>query len=164
MVKVNGVEAYTLFDTGSTLDTINLDFARATHIPQYALKQVLNLQLGMQGSRSRVMAGARVELTTPGLTLSRYFVDISNIAKYQMILGTPFFRRYKVCCNFSDNTITFGDKIIHCLPMIEDEIEAQRVPRKFPEKAEQLASMNVEVASPIDSELPSKLPIPTPIP
>ncbi len=143
MMSVNGIEAYTLIDTGSTLDTISLDFARATHVPQFALKQVLRVQLGMQGSRGKVATGSRVELSAQGITIPRYYVDVSNIDKYQMILGTPFLRRHNVCCDFSNNTITIGDTIIKCLPVIEDEIEYRKLPRKVPENATQATSMAI---------------------
>ncbi len=120
LLHVNGLEVYTLFDSGSSLDVICSDFARSANIPTFRLEEALEVQLGMKGSHSRVTAGARVDISTPEVSFPRRFVDISNIDKYQMILGTPFFRDYNVILDFGASTVTMGRTVIKCLPIAED--------------------------------------------
>ena len=45
-VTINGVKAYTLFDSGSTTDAISPDFARVSNVPILRLEKPATLQLG----------------------------------------------------------------------------------------------------------------------
>ncbi len=117
LLTVNGMEALTLFDTGSTLDSICSDFALSANISSFKLERALDVQLGMKGSHSRVTAGAWVNISVLGTHFPLRFVDVSNIDKYQLILGTPFFRDHNAKIDFSNNTITVGQTIIQCLPL-----------------------------------------------
>src|SRR6266849_3020693 len=50
LVKVNGVEAYTCWDSGSELDAISPDFTRATGIRPKSKENALKIRLGTKGS------------------------------------------------------------------------------------------------------------------
>ena len=49
-VKINGVKAYTLFDSGSTKDAVSPDFTRVASLPVKQLDKPVTLQLGCSGS------------------------------------------------------------------------------------------------------------------
>ncbi|KAI0281506.1 hypothetical protein BC826DRAFT_875195, partial [Russula brevipes] len=63
-VKVNGLDAYTLLDTGCTTVSITPDFARVAKLRVMQLENPVKLQLGTVGSRSVINFGAvsRIEL------------------------------------------------------------------------------------------------------
>ena len=50
MLNVNGLDAYVLLDTGSTINAISPDFCRVTNIEVFRLAQPITLQLGTTGS------------------------------------------------------------------------------------------------------------------
>lgn len=53
MMKINGFEALVLLDTGRTLNAISLDFAQMFKAKAFELSNLLALQLGCVGSRSK---------------------------------------------------------------------------------------------------------------
>jgi hypothetical protein len=53
-VKINGVKAYTLFDSGSTTDAVSPDFTRIAKLSVRELDTPVTLQLECSGSRSKV--------------------------------------------------------------------------------------------------------------
>ena len=52
LVKVNGIEAYTCWDSGSELNTISPDFTWATGIRPKPKENTLKIRLGTKGSRA----------------------------------------------------------------------------------------------------------------
>ncbi|KAJ3765033.1 hypothetical protein FB446DRAFT_795461 [Lentinula raphanica] len=56
-VEINGVQAFALFDSGSTADAISPEFARVAHIAIFKLENPVQLQLGTKGSRSQITYG-----------------------------------------------------------------------------------------------------------
>src|ERR1700749_2933225 len=71
-VKINGVKAYTLFDSGSTTDSISPDFTWVAQIPVKTLEDPVTLQLGCVGSRSKINYGTEVDLEFASVTNSTY--------------------------------------------------------------------------------------------
>ncbi|KAI0044712.1 hypothetical protein FA95DRAFT_1496622, partial [Auriscalpium vulgare] len=106
-VEVNGVKAYALFDTGSTTVSVTPDFARVSRIPLTALENPVTLQLGCVGSRSKINFGASVSVKIGPIDDLQY-VDVVNIDRYDMIVGTPFMYRFGVCLDFAHRTVTAG--------------------------------------------------------
>ncbi|KAI0044588.1 hypothetical protein FA95DRAFT_1459465, partial [Auriscalpium vulgare] len=104
-VEVNGVKAYALFDTGSTTVSVTPDFARVSRIPLTALENPVTLQLGCVGSRSKINFGATVNISV-GPVSEAHYVDIVNIDRYDMIVGTPFMYRFGVCLDFAQGTVS----------------------------------------------------------
>ncbi|KAI0057642.1 hypothetical protein BV25DRAFT_1769138, partial [Artomyces pyxidatus] len=103
-VEVNGLKAYTLFDSGSTTVSITPDFARVSKIPLIQLENPVVLQLGCVGSRSKINFGANVNLKFGPVDAPTY-VDIVNIDRYDMIIGTPFLRKHGVNLDFEHQVV-----------------------------------------------------------
>ena len=109
-VKINGVKAYTLFDSGSTTDSISPDFTRVAQIPVKTLEDPVTLQLGCVGSRSKINYGTEVDLKFASVTNSTY-LDVANLDKYDSILGTPFLRRHGISLDFESQEIVIRGKL-----------------------------------------------------
>ena len=103
-VSINGVKAYTLFDSGSTTDSISPDFTRVAQVPVKTLEDPVTLQLGCVGSRSKINYGAETDLEFASINVSTY-LDVANLDKYDSILGTPFLRRHGISLDFENQEI-----------------------------------------------------------
>lgn len=108
-IKLNGVKAYTLFDSGSTTDSVSPDFTRVAMMPVKTLEDPVTLQLGCVGSRSKINYGTEVDLEFASITDSTY-LDIANLDKYDSILGTPFLRRHGISLDFENQEIVIRGK------------------------------------------------------
>lgn len=107
-VDINGVRAYTMFDTGSTANAISPDFARLAGIPVNPLLEPVPLQLGCIGSRSSINFGAKARMKC-GPVDTVHYVDIVNINKYDVIIGLPFMTIQKIVLNVGRKEIVFTD-------------------------------------------------------
>jgi hypothetical protein len=103
-VEINGVKAFTLFDSGSTTDSITPEFAFATRAKQITLEDQVILQLGCVGSRSKICYGTRVPVDICGVKEEVYF-DLVNLDKYDCIIGTPFMNTHGVCLDFGNRAV-----------------------------------------------------------
>ncbi|KAK7462329.1 hypothetical protein VKT23_007930 [Stygiomarasmius scandens] len=56
-INFNNLQAFALFDSGSTADAISPDFARLAKLKTYQLENPVTLQLGTKGSRSKINYG-----------------------------------------------------------------------------------------------------------
>jgi hypothetical protein len=90
LVKVNGIEAYALLDTGSTTMSITHDFAHVAKLSVIQLENPVPLQLGTVGSQSIINYGARTHLELGPVSEDDAYLDVVNIDRYDMIIGTPF--------------------------------------------------------------------------
>ena len=110
-MEINGLQAWTLWDSGSTTTGITPAFAELAKIPVDELEDPHVLQLGTVGSRSAIKYGADVNINVEGEKMSIY-VDIANFDQYEMIVGTPFMRRNKVLLDFDKNEVIINEKRI----------------------------------------------------
>ncbi|KAI9060897.1 hypothetical protein FKP32DRAFT_1577150 [Trametes sanguinea] len=109
VVEINGLQAYALFDSGSTTDSVSPEFAYLARVQRIPLEQQVVLQLGCAGSRSKISYGTRTELRACGVTTEHYF-DIVNLDRYDCILGTPFMNGHNVILDFERRVIRVGDR------------------------------------------------------
>jgi hypothetical protein len=134
-IKLNGVKAYTLFDSGSTTDSVSPDFTRVAMMPVKTLEDPVTLQLGCVGSRSKINYGTEVDLEFASITNSTY-LDIANLDKYDSILGTPFLRRNGISLDFENQEIVIrGQTRIPALPEGEGTAAAINSPRSTRKQA-----------------------------
>jgi hypothetical protein len=113
---INGVKAYTLFDSGSTTDAVSPDFTRIANVPIYELEKPLTLQLGCAGSRSKINFGTESRVEFDSITIDTY-LDVANLDKYDSILGTPFLRKHGIMLDFEHQEIVIrGKQRIAALP------------------------------------------------
>ena len=115
-MTINGVKAYTLFDSGSTTDALSPDFTRVANVPIYELEKPLTLQLGCAGSRSKIKFRTESHIEFASIAKDTY-LDVANLDKYDSILGTPFLRKHGIMLNFDhDKIIIRGKQHIPALP------------------------------------------------
>ena len=108
-VRVNGLEAWALWDSGSTTTGITPSFAEIAKVPVDTLEDPHILQLGTIGSRSTIVYGADVNIEIDDLKTKTY-VDIANFDRYDMIIGTPFLRKNKVILDFIKNVVKINGR------------------------------------------------------
>ncbi|KAL1938571.1 hypothetical protein VTO73DRAFT_11594 [Trametes versicolor] len=99
LIKINGMEAYALFDSGSTTDSLSPEFAYVAKAPKIVLDDQVTLQLGCAGSRSKISYGSRVPVEICGVQQNHYF-DIVNLDRYDCIIGTPFLNAHGAVLDF----------------------------------------------------------------
>ncbi|KAF9484074.1 hypothetical protein BDN70DRAFT_798505, partial [Pholiota conissans] len=117
--KINGQDAWTLWDAGSTTTSITPSFADVANINAFPLLDPFMVQLGTVGSRAKITHGADVKVSMPGFNDSIY-VDICNLDRYDLVIGTPFMRRNGVVLDFERNVITINGTDIPALPYPND--------------------------------------------
>ncbi|KAG6915404.1 hypothetical protein DXG01_011637 [Tephrocybe rancida] len=103
-VTVNGQQAWTLWDSGSTTSGLTTVFAHVAGLRVSPLENPIVLQLGTIGSHSVVNFGAEVPMQVPGFE-GKVYVDIANFDRYDLIIGTPFMRQGKVHLDFENNLV-----------------------------------------------------------
>ena len=129
LVKINGIEAYMWWDTGSELDTISPDFTQATGIKPKPKESTLRIHLGTKGSS----ASTSYEVTPIldlGNTRINHMLDVVNLDRWDLLLGNPFCNQYGVVLNYKNCTIHFSNTMINAL-LHEEEAAAHRGERKL---------------------------------
>ncbi|KAF9263942.1 hypothetical protein L218DRAFT_809350, partial [Marasmius fiardii PR-910] len=118
LVDINGLQAFVLFDSGSTSDAISLDFAKQSKIRVFQLENPVTLQLGTKGSHSKINHGCitSYKLSTSERTIeSKTYFDIANVDRYDAVIGTVFMRRHGISLHFEDDSIRVKGKPIPSL-------------------------------------------------
>ncbi len=102
-VEVGGLQAWTLWDSGSTTTRITPSFAE---IAKITLNNPHIVKLGTVGSRSIIKFGTDVTMKVANTnTDCTTYVDVANFDCYDMIIGTLFMRRNKVKLDFEKNEV-----------------------------------------------------------
>lgn len=114
-VVINGMEAFALFDSGSSADTISPDFAQVSDTRIHTLEKPIPLQLGTVGSRASINYGTWTSVELGDRLVDRYYLDVVNIDRYDAILGAPFMREFGVRLDFQANSIVVGETAIEAL-------------------------------------------------
>ena len=114
-VEINGMEAFTLFDSGSSADTISPDFAQVSDTRIYTLDKPVPLQLGTVGSRASINYGTQTSVEIGGKKVEKYYLDVVNIDRYDAILGAPFMREFGIRLDFTTNSIVVGETAVEAL-------------------------------------------------
>ncbi|KAG6877222.1 hypothetical protein C0992_010584, partial [Termitomyces sp. T32_za158] len=100
VVKINDQPACALVDTGSLGDFISTTLADQLRVMRIELAKPLTLHLAVQGSRSRINFGAKVNLKYQMINEEQY-LDIANLSGYDVILGTPWLFQHGVSVGFN---------------------------------------------------------------
>jgi hypothetical protein len=108
-VEIGGVKAFTLFDTGATLDAVTPGLVEnlADTRELFELTEPVKLGLGCKGSKSSINYGARLRTVVGEVDRDWYF-DVANIAHYDAILGVPFGRQNDVVVDLGRRKIFVG--------------------------------------------------------
>ena len=130
-IRVNGVDAFTLFDSGSNTDTLSPSFARVANGSTHQLEQQVPLQLGTVGSRAAINYGVKAPVELGKSRCKDYYFDIVNIDRYDCIAGAPMMRKFGVRLDFREDAIFVEDQRIQALlPDEEAAILRGREPHK----------------------------------
>ena len=119
-VDVNGVKAYTLFDTGCTTDAMTPELAYLAKASRVDLTEPVNLQLGTKGSRTTIHYGARPRIKIGPVNDIVYF-DVIDVDRYDLILGTTFCRQHNVVLDFAKNKIWVDGIAVPAYTAVQDE-------------------------------------------
>jgi hypothetical protein len=119
-LDVNGVATFTLFDSGSQVDAISLDFAWALQLDHFKLEQTVLLQLGTKGSHTTFSYKVEPALLYKGTSFGTRRIDVINIDRYDLLLGAPFFNHHGVVLDFKDRVIRAGDINVPSILNIEE--------------------------------------------
>ena len=127
-VVVNGMKGLALLDSGSSIDCVSPEFARVAKLPVFPLDKPVGLQLGCVGSRSSINFGVREKVVFGGHS-EEVYLDVVNVDHYDLVLGVPFLRQFKLCLNFEDETVVIGQQVIPSLKKGE-EVRTARPTRR----------------------------------
>jgi hypothetical protein len=122
LVRVNNIEAYALLDSGSTMVSITQDFTRVAKLRVQELANPVPLQLGTVGSRSMINFGAKAHLQVGPINDNDVYLDVVNIDRYDMIIGTPFMRKHGLVLDFGMNTLSTWGTIIPTLTEGQEDL------------------------------------------
>ncbi|KAJ3765317.1 hypothetical protein FB446DRAFT_832455 [Lentinula raphanica] len=131
-VEINGVQAFVLFDSGSTADAISPDYARVAKLDVFQLDNPVTLQLGTKGSRSRISFGCvapyRMNGGKLGDIVGKDYFDVANIDRYDAVVGTVFMRKHGIALDFEHNAIRMNGKYI---PTLSEGDETRELARRY---------------------------------
>ena len=122
-IEVNGVKAYTLFDTGSTTDVVSPDFARVAKLDTFHLNTAVPIQLGCVGSKSAISAGSSVALRLGTVKVGDVYLDVANIDRYDIIVGMTLMYELSVVLDVRARTIYINGLDGHRLKAMSPEEE-----------------------------------------
>src|ERR1700742_4086629 len=103
-VNINGVKAFTLFDSGCTLDAVSPDLVKVSRLDPIKLDKQLGLQLGTRGSRAHINYRVIAPLTYHTVSAKPY-MDVVNIDMYDTVIGCSLLRQLKISLDFDKHVI-----------------------------------------------------------
>ena len=104
MMEINGQKAVALLDSGCTTDAVTPELTRIIGLKIYELKEQVLLQLGTRGSQSKINYGTKACLKYGPIEACQY-LDIVNIDRYDVTLGTVFMRKHGIMLDFKRNQV-----------------------------------------------------------
>ncbi|KZT03802.1 uncharacterized protein LAESUDRAFT_659045, partial [Laetiporus sulphureus 93-53] len=116
--------ALVLFNSGSTTDSISLDFARIAGVQVCKLENPAILQLGCVSSQLRINFGATISVKW-GEFVRDVYMDVVNLDRYDAVFGTPFMRKHGVCLDFAHGVIHLQGQALPALSPQEEEMSMQ---------------------------------------
>jgi hypothetical protein len=100
----NGQPARALIDSESLCDFMSSTLVDQLKLNKNELMTPLNVQLAIQGSRSKINYNVVCDFKYQTIKERRSF-DIMNISGYDLILGTPFLYQHSVSLGFCKGTL-----------------------------------------------------------
>ncbi|TFK17425.1 hypothetical protein FA15DRAFT_605092, partial [Coprinopsis marcescibilis] len=92
---IEGHKVQVLVDSGSLGDLMSATLTEQLKVKHIELATPININLVVQGSRTKVNFGTSPRFQYQGIDETRYF-DIINLSNYDVILGTPFLYQHQV--------------------------------------------------------------------
>ncbi|KAF8239861.1 hypothetical protein L208DRAFT_1185836, partial [Tricholoma matsutake] len=110
-MKIHGLEANVLLDSGCTADSVSPEFTISVNIKVQKLIEPMPLQLGTVGSQSKINFGLFAEFKLRTVKADHYF-DVINLNRYDAIVGTVFMRKYGIILDFERDQVWFQGQVI----------------------------------------------------
>jgi hypothetical protein len=140
LVRLNGLDAYALLDSGSTTVSVTHDFARVAKLNVFQLENPIALQLGTVGSRSMINFGTKARVELGPIAVDDVYLDVVNIDRYDMIIGTPFMRTHAFVLDFGQNTINVRGHIIPPLSSGQEDLMIEKRRSTHPRQPHRLTT------------------------
>lgn len=105
MVKVNGHACQALLDSGSLGDFVSTTLVDQLKLKTVELKEPINLQLAIAGSRGKVKHLAEISLEYQDISCKQTF-HVANLDSHDMILGLPFMIQHSLVLGFNPAQVT----------------------------------------------------------
>jgi hypothetical protein len=113
-MKIHGLEANVLLDSGCTSDSVSPEFTVAANLKVHELEEPVPLQLGTVGSRSKINFGLFSDFELDSLRGNHYF-DVINIDRYDAIVGTVFMRKHGIVLDFERDEVRLQGRILNTI-------------------------------------------------
>jgi hypothetical protein len=123
-VNVGGIDAWTLWDSGSTTTGVTPTFTQVANILVFPLNDPHILQLGTIRSQSTVNYGTEVNVTTCSSN-GMIYMDVVNFDRYNMIIGTPYMRANRVLLDFKNNQVIVNGVAISATKVMVNDTDGQ---------------------------------------
>lgn len=107
VAQIEGRPVRALLDSGSLGDFMSSSLADQLQVRKMELTRPLNIQLAVQGSKTKANYGAKVLFEYQKVRSNRYF-DIINLQNYDLILGTPFMHQHRVAVGLNPPRVIIG--------------------------------------------------------
>jgi hypothetical protein len=104
LMKINGIDAYILCDSGSSTDSLSIAFAQACRAAAFVSDNPISVQLGTTGPCSQIKYGTHIQCEYGPIKTVEYF-DIYDIDKYDAIIGSVFMRAHNISINFEYDVV-----------------------------------------------------------
>jgi hypothetical protein len=119
VLKVNGVDTFVCFDSGSELNAISPDFAQAVGIKPTAKDASIKIRLATKGSTSTTSYKVEVNIDLSEATLE-HPLKVLNLDCWDVILESYFCNCYNVCIDYKKKVIHIGNITIKTLSKDEE--------------------------------------------
>ncbi|KAF8222097.1 hypothetical protein L208DRAFT_1324353 [Tricholoma matsutake] len=110
-MKIHGLEANVLLDSGYTSDSMSPEFTVSANLKVHKLEEPIPLQLGMVGSRSKINFGLFSEFELQGIQGEHYF-NVVNLNRYDVIIRTVFMRKHGIILDFECDEVHLKGKVV----------------------------------------------------
>jgi hypothetical protein len=124
-LNINGLDAITMLDTGSSMDAITPEFAELSNQKVFEFTDPMAIQLGCKGSRSKVNFGSEGHLKFETINAPHYW-DIVNLDKYDAILGLPAMRKFFIAVDPATSRFTINKQPYQSMTEKEEDHELAR--------------------------------------
>jgi hypothetical protein len=124
-VNINGLDAITMLDTGSSIDAITPEFAELSNQKVFEFTDPMAIQLGCKGSRSKSNYGSEGHIKFETINASHYW-DIVNLDKYDAIIGLPAMRKFFIAVEPATSRFTINKQPFQSLTEKEEDHELAR--------------------------------------
>jgi hypothetical protein len=121
-VNINGLDAITMVDTGSSMDAITPEFVELSNQKLFEFTDLMAIQLGCKGSRSKSHFRSEGHLKFETIDQPHYW-DVVNLDKYDAIIGLPTMRKFFISVEPAASQLMINKQPVQSLTEKEEDHE-----------------------------------------